>query len=124
MTFHVAAQLLPGALVVELGISLDLLDELVVALDRSVVPQHVQDEALLDRLLHGIAVEGTVLGLPIRVVRLTENLQRLVLGRGGEGEVARVREELPRGHDAVDRVLGGLVLLLGAPLGERHADRC
>ena len=63
-------------------------------------------------------------GLPVRVVRLAEDLQRLVLGRGGESEIARVREELPRGHDAVDRVLGGLVVLLGARLGERHADRC
>ena len=79
---------------------------------------------LLDRLLHGVAVEGTVLGLPARGVLLAEDLQRLVLGRGGEGKVARVREELPRGHDAVDLVLGGLVLLLGARLGERSADRC
>ena len=84
VALHVAAQLLPGALGVELGILLDLLDELVVALDWRVVPQHVQDEALLDRLLHGVAVEGAVPGLPTRIVRLAEDLQRLVLGRGGK----------------------------------------
>ena len=89
VTLDVATQLLPGALGVELGIRLDLLDELVVALDRRVVPQHVQDEALLDRLLHGVAVEGAVPGLLTRTVRLAEDLQRLVLGRGGEGEVTR-----------------------------------
>ena len=38
VALDVAAQLLPGALGVELGILLDLLDELVVALDRRVVP--------------------------------------------------------------------------------------
>ena len=80
VAFHVAAQLFPGALGIELGIPLDLLDELVVARDRRVVPQHVQDEALLDRLLHGVAVEGAVPGLPACVVRLAEDLQRLVLG--------------------------------------------
>ena len=63
-------------------------------------------------------------GLPARVVSLAEDLQRLVLGRGGEGEVARVREKSPSSHDAVDRVLGGLIILGSARLGERHADRC
>ena len=119
----VAAQLLLGAFRVELGIPLDRLDELVVARDRRVGPQHVQDEALLDRLLHGVAVERAVLPLPARVVRLAEDLQRFVLGRGREGEIARVRKELPRRHDAVDRVLGSLVLFLGPRRGERQADR-
>src|SRR3954471_20635468 len=39
------------------------LHEPVVAGDGRVVPQHVQDEALLDRLLHGVAVEGAVADL-------------------------------------------------------------
>ena len=63
-----------------------------------------------------------MLPLPARVVRLAEDLQRLVLGRGREGEIARVREKLPRRHDAVDPVLGGLVLFRGPRRGERQAD--
>ena len=122
VALDVTAQLLLGAFRVELGIPLDRLDELVVARDRRVRPQHVQDEALLDRLLHGVAVKRAVLPLPARVVRLTEDLQRLVLGRGGKGEITRVREELPRRHDAVDPVLGSLVLFLGPRRGERQAD--
>ena len=57
VALDVAAQLLLRALGVELGVALDLLDELVVALDRRVVLEHVQDEALLDGLLHRVAVE-------------------------------------------------------------------
>ena len=62
-TLDVAAQLLLGPLRVELGVVFDCLDQLVVAVDRRVVLQHVQDEALLDGLLHGVAVEGPVLDL-------------------------------------------------------------
>ena len=123
VALDVAAQLLLGAFRVELGIPLNRLDKLVVARDRRVGPQHVQDEAFLDGLLHGVAVERAVLPLPARVVRLAEDLQCLVLGRGREGEIARVREELPRRHDAVYPVLWGLVLFLGTRCGERQADR-
>ena len=61
MALHVAAELLLGALAVELGITLHLLDELVVALHRCVVAQHIEDEALLNGLLHRVAVERQVL---------------------------------------------------------------
>ena len=63
VALDVAAQLLLGPLGVELRVALDRLDQLVVALDRRVVLEHVQDEALLDRLLHRVAVEGPVLDL-------------------------------------------------------------
>ena len=95
VALDVAAQLLLRPLGVELRIALDRLDQPVVALDRCVVLEHVQDEALLDRLLHRVAVERAVLHRPVRLRRrLAEDLQRLVLGRGGEGEVARVGQEL------------------------------
>ena len=73
------------------------------------VPEHVQDETLLDGLLHRVAVEGPVLGLATRLEGLAEDLQGLVLGGGREGEVTRIRQQLATLHDAVDRVLGGLV---------------
>src|SRR4030095_1073503 len=57
VALHVPPELLPSPFYVELWVSRDRLDELVVALNRRVVVEHVQDEALLDRLLHGVAVE-------------------------------------------------------------------
>ncbi len=119
----VAAQLLLRPLGVELRIVLDRLDQLVVAVDRRVALQHVQDEALLDGLLHGVAVEGPVLDLLALGVGLAEDLQRLVLGRGGEGEVAGVGQHLARFHDAVDDVLDGLLLFRCAGFAEGHAHR-
>ena len=114
MALDVAAQLLLRSLGVKLRVALDRLDQLVIAVDRRVVLQHVQDEALLDGLLHRVAVKGPVLDLAALGVWLAENLQRLVLGRGGEGEIAGIGQELARLHDAVDLVFRRLVLLLGA----------
>ena len=118
-----AAQLLLRLLHVELRVLLHGLGEPVVAVHRHVVGEHVEDEALLDRLLHGVAVEGVV---PDRAVgprlRGAEDLQGLVLRGGGEGEVAGVGQQPARLHEAVDTVLEGLVLLLFPGLGEglRH----
>ena len=99
---HEAAQLPLRLAGVELRVVLYRLGELVVAGHRRVVGQHVQDEPLLDRLLHGVAVEGV---MPDRAVRLRvrgpEDLQRLVLGRGREREVAGVGQQLARFHHAV-----------------------
>jgi len=121
----VPAELLLRFLGVELRVVLHRLGEPVVALHRSVVLEHVQDEALLDRLLPRVAVERAVLDLLTLRPRVTKDLQRLVLGRRGEGEVARVRQHLPREHDPVDGVFGGLVLLLTAPFrqGDVHHGR-
>ena len=63
VALDVAAQLLLRPLRVELRVVLDRLHQPVVALDRRVVLEHVEDEALLDRLLHRVAVEGPVLRL-------------------------------------------------------------
>ena len=94
------------------GSSSVVLDQLVIAVNRRVGLEHIEDEALLDRLLHRVAVEGPVLDLALGIwrQRLAEHLQRLVLGRGGEREVAGVGQHLARRHallDAlVDRVFG------------------
>ena len=118
-----APQLLLRLLDVELRVVLHRLGKPVVAGHRGVVRQHVQDEPLLDCLLHGVAVEGVV---PDRAaglrVRLAEDLQRLVLRGGGEREVAGVREQLARLHQAVDVVLGGLLLGLFTGCPQRGRD--
>ena len=124
VTLDIAAQLLLRLVDVELRVVLDRLGELVVARHRRVVREHVQDEAFLDRLLHGVAVEGAVPDRAVGLrVRRAEDLQRLVLGRGREGEVARVGEQLARLHQPVDPVLEGLLVLHSAGLGERLRHR-
>lgn len=67
VTFHIAAQLLLGPLGVELRGVLGLLDQLVVAVHWRIGLEHVQDEALLHGLLHGVAVKGPVLDLAFRI---------------------------------------------------------
>ena len=121
VALDVVAQLLAGALGVELRIGLDGLDQLVVAGDRGVVAQDVEDEALLDGLLHGVAVEGQVADRAVGLrIRGAEDLEGLVLGGGGEGEVARVGQQLLGLHQAVDLILEGvLVLVAGAVCAER-----
>ena len=90
----------PGRLaLVHLGIVLDGLDQPVVGLVGRVVLEHVEDEALLDGLAHGVEVEG--LGLAVGP-RPAEDLQRLVLGRGREGEEADVGLPAPLGHGLED----------------------
>ena len=56
-------------------------------------------------------------------VRLAEDLQRLVLRRGGECEVAGVREQSARLDQPVDAILGGLFLALLAGLPQRGGHR-
>ena len=60
MALDEAPQLLLRLLDVELGVVLHRLGEPVVAGHGRVVLQAIQDEALLDGLLHGVAVEGAV----------------------------------------------------------------
>ena len=61
VALDVVAELLACPLDVELRVGLDGLDEPVVAVDRRVAREHVEDEALLDRLLHRVGVERPVL---------------------------------------------------------------
>ena len=120
VVLDVAPQLLPGPLGVELRVALHRLDQLVVAVHRRVVRQHVDDEALLDRLLHGVGVEGHVPDLLAFGNGGAEDLQGLVLGGRGEGEVAGVGQQLLALHDPIDLVLGGLVFFRRAGLPQRH----
>ena len=121
--FDEPPQLLLGLFDIELRVVLHRLGQLVVALHGGVMGEHVQDEPLLNRLLHGVTVEGEVLDRAVGLrSSVAEDLQGLVLGGGREGEVAGVGKQPARLHQAVDLVLEGLLFLLFAGLGEglRH----
>ena len=105
VVLDIAPQLLSGALLVELGVARHRLDQPVVAVHRRVMGQHVDDEALLDRLLHCVNMEGPVPDRAALGYGCAEDLERLVLGRGREGEVAGIAQQLLRLHQAVDHVL-------------------
>ena len=123
VVLDISAQLLPGPLGVELRVVSRRLDQPVIAVYRRVMLQHVDDEVFLNRLLHGVDVEGDVPGLVSLGDRRAEDLQRLVLGRRREGEVAGVGQELLRLHQPVDRVLGGLVFSFVAGFSQCHGYR-
>ena len=55
---HVAGERLGGLLLLDLGVVRDRLDEAVVGLVGGVVGEHVEDEALLDRLTRAVEVKG------------------------------------------------------------------
>ena len=119
--FHVGPELPLRLADVELGVVLHRLRQPVPALHWDVVGQHVQDEPLLDGLLHGVAVERPVPDHGAVGHRLAEELERLVLRRRGEREVAGVGQHAPRLEDAVDPVLGRL-LLVGLRLRVWHTE--
>jgi hypothetical protein len=112
-----------GLLPVVAGVVLDLLQQPPVGLVRGVIREDVEDEALLDRLTHGVAVER--LELPVAAPP-AEQLQRLGLGRGGEGEGGEGGQPPAPLHLGQDRVLqlllgrrGGGLLGLGLLQGAR-----
>jgi hypothetical protein len=131
VAFDIAAQFLLRIAGVELRVVRALLDQLVVAVHRRVGLEHVEDEALLDRLLHGVAVERPMPDPACGVgrQRLTEHLQRLVFGCRGEREVAGVAQHPARRHalfeSGVHRVLGvgTFVLIARRRTTERLAHR-
>ena len=63
LAFDVAAQFLPRPLLIELRVVLYFFNQAVKAFHRRVGAQHIEDETLLDRLLHRVAVEWAVLDL-------------------------------------------------------------
>ena len=115
-------QVLRLALVVA-RVVLDLLQQAPVGLVGRVAREHVEDEPLLDRLAHGVAVEG--LELPVGAFP-AEELQGLGLRGGREGERREVRLP-PAAADLLDDpVLDLLLRGFGArflPLGLLQAPR-
>ena len=71
----------------------------VVRLVGRVVLEHIEDEAFLDGLPHAVEMER--LGFAVRS-RPAENLQRLVLRRGREGEEADIGLLPSLGHGLED----------------------
>jgi hypothetical protein len=86
VTFDIPPQLFLRLLGVELRVILNLLHQLVVALDRREILEHIEDEALVDCLFHRVAVKRLVLDLALGVRRqcFAEHLQGFILGRRGE----------------------------------------
>ena len=93
-----------GALFVEHRIVLDLLGNLVPAVNRRIVFQDVKDEAFLNGLLHGVNMERPVLDFAILFIWRSENLLGLVLWRRGERKIARGLYELPALDNGIDLV--------------------
>ena len=96
---------------------LDLLQQPPVGLVGRVAPEHVEDEPLLDRLAHGVAVER--LELPVGPLA-AEQLQGLGLRGGREGERRQVRQPPAAADLLEDPFLDLLLRGLGArflPLG-------
>ena len=99
-----------GLVLVELRVVGDGLGELEEALVGGVALEHIEDEALLDGLAHGVEVEGR--GLAVGAL-VAEQLQGLVLGRGREGEEAHVGlRPAEQGGAQGELVRGGEVLAL------------
>jgi hypothetical protein len=63
LAFDVAAQFLARPFFIELRVVLYFFNQAVKAFHRRVGAQHIEDETLLDRLLHRVAVEWAVLDL-------------------------------------------------------------
>ena len=85
--------------------------------------QHITDEVLLNRLLHRVAVEWQVAHGSIWLgIGKPEDLQGLVLGGGGEGEVAGVWQQLLGLHQPVDLVFRGFLGFLCSGTGEGEGD--
>ena len=99
---------------VELGVVGDRLLDVPVRLVGDVVGEHVEDEALLDRLAHRVQVERHM--PPGRRVVAAEQLQRACLRRGGEGEERQVRLLAPGGRRSGQRILGLVDRLVGVRL--------
>ena len=122
VAFYKTAKSFLSALLVEERIVFNGLHQLVKAVIRGVVGQHIEDESLLNGLFHRVDVERAVFDFVPLQIRSSENLQRFVFRRGGEGEIAGVGEHFPPLDDLVDLVLGGLLFLVfgGGGLRERE----
>ena len=121
MAFHIDPQFLACFFYIILWIPFDSLGQSIVTFDWCIFFQYVENETFLDGLLHRVAVEGPTLHLTAFRVRYAEHVERLVLRRRREGEVARVWQHLPLFDDAIDLVLCRFLLLF-VRLTERSTD--
>jgi hypothetical protein len=126
VAFHIAPQLAAGVFAVEQRISLDRFCQPVVTADRHVVLQHIQDELFLDRLLHHVHMKwpSTDLALIIGRQGCAKEFQGLRLGRGGEGEIAGIGEQLAAANALLDHLVHkvfhvSVFVLALAAVGER-----
>src|SRR5262249_35468533 len=94
------------------------------AVNRRVVFQHVQNESLLNRLLHRINVKSDVFYLVARRCGIAEHFQSLVLWCGSEREIARVWQHLFRFDNPVDGILDGFLLLFLTTSSEGDVHFC
>ena len=111
VALDIMAQLLGRALGIELRVGINGLDQPVVTVDRRVVAQHVQDEPLLDRLLHRVTVKRPMLDPVVFGTGFAEHFQRLRLWRRGEGKIAGVGEHFSPLHNRIDLVFDGFVVV-------------
>ena len=114
VALHKIAEFLLGALFVKHRIVLDSLHQSVKAVNRRVIPQHIQNESLLDSLLHRVDMEWLMLQfaliiqyrIPIFIHnKYAEGLQRLVLWCSCEGKIAGIIQQLTPFHHSVDFIL-------------------
>ena len=106
MAFHIPPELLLRLLGIEFRIILYCFDQFVIAFDRGVAFEHIEDKAFLNRLLHAVAVKGKMLHFAVRAGKgLSEHLEGLILGRDRKGEVAGVGQHLAGIHPPLKRIV-------------------
>ena len=105
VAFHKAAQLLLRPILIEHRVILDGLHQLIEAVDRRVVLQHIQNESFLDRLLHRINVERSVLNIVTVLIWNAECFQRFILWGCGKRKVAGIVQQFTPFHHGVDLIL-------------------
>ena len=79
VSFYEGTKFLLRTLRVKLRISINSLDQLVVALDRHIAAEHIKDEPFINSLFHCVGVERHVFHDTVFVERSTKHLERLVL---------------------------------------------
>ena len=110
---HEARQRPRGLLAFDVGVVRAGLEQLVVRGVARVMLQYVEDETLLDRLAHGVAMR--------RLSVAPKHRQRLVLGRGRKCEEAQVRLPAALCH-AAEQLFHALAAFLGRTLSSRLAQ--
>ena len=118
VAFHKAAQLLLCPLLIEHRVILDGLHQLIEAVDRRVVLQHIQNESFLDRLLHRINMEGSMLDIVAVLIRNAEGFQRFILRGCGKRKVAGIVQQFAPFHHGVDFILV-VHFVIGSKSGKR-----